>query len=165
MTPQITVERFPSAPDWTLSEFFINGVKKGVGVEDEKRDVKVFGETRIKNKVYELDLVYSPKFSNSYFMDVNGNLSTTKDNRFTAPHLLIHVMNVDEFGHVLWHWGNTDLDTNACYIVGSYFAYFKDREGVAGSRVKYVEIYPIIYQLITNNRLKGIKTFVEYKDK
>lgn len=163
--PQITVDRFPSTKEWTLSEFSILGVKRGVGVEDEKRDVKVFGETRIPNGIYELELTVSPKFSKSYYADENGYLSTTKTIRFNKEHLLIHVKEVPGFDRILWHWGNTDLDTHGCYIVGSYFGDTKGRKGVISSRVKYVEIYPIIYGLIKNNQAKGLKTFVEYKDK
>lgn len=163
--PQIILERFPSKKDWTLSEFFIDGIKKGVGVEDEKRDVKVFGETRIDNGIYEMELVNSPKFSGSYFVDSNGYLSNVKDARFTKPHQLIHVKNVKNFENILWHWGNTDLDTHGCYIVGSRFGTSKGREGVFESRIKYLEIYPLIHKIIYNNKLKGLKTYVEYKDK
>jgi hypothetical protein len=161
----IIVERFPSEKDWTLSEFSILGVKRGVGVEDEKRDVKIFGETRIPNGIYEVELVYSPKFSSSYFVDANGYLSQTKDVRFNKEHSLIHVKDVPNFTSILWHWGNTDLDTHGCYLVGSSFGTVKGRKGIIASRKKYTEIYPIIYGLILNNKNKGLKTFVEYKDK
>lgn len=162
---QITVERFPSQKDWTLSEFFINGVKRGVGVEDEKRDVKVFGEMRIPNGVYEIDLTYSPKFSSSYFVDIAGTLSDKKSQRFCNEHHLITLKNVPNFDRILWHWGNSDLDSSGCYIVGSYFGDVKGRRGVISSRLKYAEVYPLIQRIIMENKNKGIKTFVEYKDK
>jgi hypothetical protein len=165
MEPNIIVERFPSEKDWTLSEFFINGVKQGVGVEDEKRDVKVFGETRIPNGIYELEITHSPKFSGSYFSDVSGYISDKKSVRYNTAHLLITLKDVPNFSRILWHWGNTDLDTHGCYIVGSSFGVVKARRGVVGSRAKYVEVYPKIFQLIVNNKNKGLKTFVEYKDK
>lgn len=163
--PEIIVYRQPSEKDWTLSEFFINGVKRGVGVEDEKRDVKVFGETRIPNGVYEIELSQSPKFSHEYFVDENGNISKYKDTRFNKEHLMVHVKDVPGFDRILWHWGNTDLDTHGCYIVGSYFGDIKGRKGVVSSRLKYVEVYPILYKIIKNNEAQGLKTYVEYKDK
>lgn len=161
----IVVERYQSEKDWTLSEFFINGKKYGVGVEDEHRDVKLHGETRIPNGVYEIDLTYSPKFSKTYFSDISSNISLTKNARFNNEHLLITLLNVPNFSRVLWHWGNTDLDSSGCYIVGSSFGVVKCRRGVVESRKKYVEIYPIIACMIIENKNKGLKTFVEYKNK
>lgn len=161
----IVVERYPSEKDWTLSEFFINGKKYGVGVEDEHRYIKVHGETRIPNGVYEIDLTYSPKFSKAYFSDISNNISLTKNARFNNEHLLITLLNVPNFSRILWHWGNTDLDTHGCYIVGSSIGLIKGRKGVVESRKKYVEIYPIIARMIIENKNKGLKTFVEYKDK
>lgn len=164
-SPQIVVSRFPSEKDWTLSEFFVLGVKRGVGVEDEKRDIKVFGETRIPNGVYEMDLTYSPKFSKEYFVDIAGILSKTKSTRIVNEHNLITLKGVPNFDRILWHWGNTDLDTHGCYIVGSNFGDVKGRKGVVNSRLKYIEVYPIIHNIIISNKNKGLKTFVEYKDK
>lgn len=172
-SPQINVKRFPSEADWTLSEFFIGigfdrtimpVVRSGVGVEDEYRDKKVFGETRIPNGIYEMDLVDSPRFSKSFYMDENGYLNKIKNERFNIPHLLIHVKDVPGFSNILWHWGNTDVDTHGCYIVGSDFDTFDKRKGVSASKVKYIEIYPVIYQLIRANKKAGVKTLVQYSD-
>ena len=163
--PEILVERYPSEKDWTLSDFYILGEKRGVGVEDEKRDVKVYGETRIDNEIYEIDFTYSNRFSKKFFADEHGYLSSTKDKRFNTEHLCIEILNVKNFDKIRWHWGNTDDDSHGCYIVGSSFATFDNQKGVSGSKVKYVEIYPIIFQLWKSNKEKGLKTFVQYKEK
>lgn len=162
---QIIVHRYPSEADWTLSEFTINGELHGYGVEDEHRDAKVKGETRIPNGLYELDLRHSPKFSRHYFVDGHGYLNKTRTDRFTQEHQLIWVKDVPNFQFVLWHWGNTDDDTDGCYIVGSSFHTFNGKKGVSGSRVKYTQIYPLIWQMITGNQSNGLKTFVEYRNK
>lgn len=168
--PLIIVDRYPSEPDWTLSEFFINGIKQGVGVEDEFREKKKDGETRIANGIYPIDFTYSPTFSKHFFMDERGFLNKYQDKRFNTPHLVLLVKNVPDFDGIRWHWGNTDLDSRGCYIVGSYFAPFKDkkgvvRQGVAASIPKYTVIYPIIYQAFLKNKELGKETFVEYRDK
>ena len=164
---KITVERQTSAKDWTLSKFFSDdGLVTGVGVEDEMRAVKVKGETCIPNGIYDLDLRHSPKFSESYYRDGNGNIISSKDrhssadlqNKYKYPHELIWVKNVPNFEFVLWHWGNTDDDTEGCYIVGSSIGKIKEQDGVLNSRNKYVEIYPIIWRAIN-----GGKVQVEYK--
>ena len=165
MTSQIIVDRYPSEKDWTLSEFSILGTKRGVGVEDEGRELKVHGETCIPNGIYEIEFITSPTFSRHFFMDENGYLSNTKTTRFNKDHLLIHVKNVPGFDKILWHWGNTDDDTKGCYIVGTDFATFDKQKGVSASRIKYTEIYPIIYQMYIKNNKEGVKTLVEYKNK
>lgn len=163
MIPDITVLRTVYASDWTLSTFSITGGIKGVGVEDERRDVKVKGETCIPAGVYELDLRDSPKFSKSYYVDKDGILSQVKNERFNKPHQLIWVKDVPNFEFVLWHWGNTDDDTDACYLVGTSFAMFGAQKGVSGSRAKYAEVYPVIWKIIQENEKKGLKTYIEYK--
>ena len=163
--PYISVLREKSEKDWTLSEFHIDGIRRGYGVEDESRDKKVHGETCIPNGIYELGLRYSPRFSRHYYSDDRGYLSPNKDKRFSIEHSMIWVMGVPNFEYILWHWGNTDDDTHGCYIVGSDKATFGTQRGVSGSRVKYTEIYPVIYQQIVRNREAGLKTFIEYKSK
>ena len=160
----IIVNRQKSQKDWTLSTFNADDNSfKGVGVEDEKRDIKVFGETRIGAGTYELELVNSPKFSHEYYRDANGNLMLAKDWNLSKPeikgifkwkHELIHVKNVANFESILWHWGNTDPDTHGCYIVGSVFGKTKGRDGVLNSRKKYTEIYPIIFRAIKKGIVK-----------
>lgn len=162
----LTVLRHPSEADWTLSEFHILGVKRGVGVEDEKRAKKVHGETRIDNGIYEFTFEPSPKFSKFYYSDVHGNLSKVKDERFNTPHLLLTLLNVPNFSRVLWHWGNTDDDTEGCYIVGTNFGMFAGQKGVENSRTAYVrDFYPEVYQLWRKYNALGVKVYVEYKDK
>lgn len=161
----VNVKRLPSEKDWTLSEFFIDGKKKGVGVEDEKREIKVHGETRITEGLYNLGLRYSPKFSSFYFRDDEGNLlhvsqriTPEQKAQYHTAHEMIWVMDVPNFEYILWHWGNTDDDTHGCYIVGSVFGTVKGQKAVLNSRKKYEEIYPIIWRAIK----KGL-TQVKYE--
>jgi hypothetical protein len=165
----LRVDRYPSEIDWTLSEYFLLSEKFGVGVEDEYRAKKVHGETRIPNGIYPITFEHSPKFSDSYFMDVDGNLSRTKTERFNQPHLLLTVLGVQGFSRILWHWGNSDEDTEGCYVVGSYFGKINTKkgvkEGVLESRPNYVKLYPKIYQLWKQNIAAGIQTTVEYRDR
>lgn len=163
----ITVNREPSEADCTLSKFISDdGLISGVGVEDEKRSVKVKGETRIDAGIYDLDLRYSPKFSKEYFRDDNGNIilaskRTTEElkKRYHTPHELIWVKDVHDFEFILLHWGNSDDDTDGCYIVGSTFGKIHGQNGVLNSRNKYIEIYPVIWRAI-----KAGKVQIEYKD-
>lgn len=156
MLKEIFVNRQKGMPDWTLSTFNSDdNTVKGVGVEDEKRLVKVHGETRIDAGRYPLILTYSPKFSKEYFRDDEGNLILSKDritqelkNRYHVEHEALTLQGVLNFTRVLWHFGNTDDDTEGCYVVGSVFGKSKGQDGVLNSRKKYTEIYPIIWRAI-----------------
>ncbi len=168
----ITVLRQPSLTDCTLSNFQADDNSfKGVGVEDEKRDEKVKGETRIANGIYPLSLRVSPKFSKEYYCDDDGNLIWHKhrttvelQKRYHAPHELIWVMDVPGFDYILLHWGNTDDDTEGCYIVGSAFGKINGQNGVVASRKKYVEIYPIIWRAIEQAEANKEVLSITYKD-
>ena len=158
----IIVNRQKSSKDWTLSTFESVCKKvKGVGVEDEFRSVKVHGETRIPKGEYEITLTPSPHFSKEYYRDEEGNLILAKDWNVASPeikrkyawqHELVLINGTVNFSRVLIHWGNTDLDTEGCYIVGSVFGKTKGRDGVLNSRKKYTEIYPLIFRAIKKGK-------------
>lgn len=167
----VTVLRKPSALDWTLSTFQFDGKEKGVGVEDEKRAIKVPGETRIDNGKYYFDLRISPKFSNEYYRDDQGNLILAKDRitpelkaRYAFPHETLWVRDPLNFQFILWHWGNDDDNTDGCYIVGSVFGKSRGQDGVLNSRKKYTEIYPALWRSIREGQKTGKRVTVEYKE-
>jgi hypothetical protein len=168
----ITVSRQPSQKDWTLSNFTAdNGAFKGVGVEDEKREDKLHGETRIPNGVYPLGLRVSPKFSKDYYRDDEGNLILAKDRtsvelqqKYHTPHEMIWVKDVPRFQFILVHWGNTDDDTEGCYIVGTVFGKVKGQDGVLNSRGKYTAIYPIIWRALKAAEAKKEVLSITYKE-
>lgn len=163
---KIDVIRKPSEKDWTLSTFYFDGIEKGKGVEDEEREVKVYGETRIPNGIYEMDLRYSPKFSKQYYRNNEGKIIHWRKRKtealrkeYNTAHELIWVKDVPNFKYILWHWGNTDDDTHGCYIVGSFFATLGGQKGVGASRKKYEEVYPIVWKAIKEGNVS-----VEYKE-
>lgn len=151
----IKLERFKFSPDWTLGRLLINGKLDGFTVEDEIRNVKIHGETAIPAGSYPLKLRQSPKFSGTFLWSESAQkLIEAKDlASFPAikdfkPHDLIWLDPVPGFQFVLMHWGNTDLDTEGCLIVGSAIGVVKGREGVVSSRVYYKKFYEKVYPLI-----------------
>ena len=76
-------------------------------LEDEYRDEKKFGETRIPEGTYKLGLRkvggYHAKYSK----------------RFSDIHIgMLHVLDVPNFEYILIHCGNTDEHTAGCLLVG-----------------------------------------------
>ena len=76
-------------------------------LEDEQRDKKVLGETRIPDGDYKLGLRKVGGYHARY----------TK--RFPHIHIgMLHVLNVPGFEYILIHCGNTDEHTAGCLLVG-----------------------------------------------
>ena len=167
---KIKVIRSKSNNISTISKFYFNDKQMGVGVEDVRRDVKIKNITCIPEGVYEMGFHISSKFSSIYFRDDEGNLIESKDRilpeeilKYKTPHEMIQVLNVPNYEYILWHFGNSASDTEGCYIVGSSTGMLNDKAGipqlgVMASRIKYKEIYPIIFKA-----LKSGKVIVEYK--
>lgn len=162
---KVEVLLFDQDSDTTRSRFFFDGEFKGYGVEDEYRKVKVHGETRIPNGEYQLSSRFSPKFSKAYYMDDNYNIiraslriTEALKKRYHTMHEMIWVLDVQSFEYVLWHWGNTDDNTDGCYCVGSGLGVFNGQKGVTASRDKYEEIYPELMRAI-----KGRGAYVIYE--
>lgn len=156
-TTLLTIKRFIFNADNTISQLFVRFVKTCFGIEDEIRKVKVHGETAIPYGRYPLWYRQSPKFSKHFYWSDSLNiLIEAKDwaklprNEQTLyrPHDLIWFQNVPDFLYVLLHWGNTDDDTDACYLVGSSLGIIKGQDAVLNSKKTYMKIYPNIYNEI-----------------
>lgn len=159
IAPLISVSRFQFDKDWTLGRLSELGQQTGYTVEDEVRNVKVHGETAIPTGTYKLGLRFSPKFSHKfYWHEKNKVLLYYRDyNQLTkaekieyVPHQLIEIQSVPNFKYVLIHWGNTDLDTEGCLIVGDKIGYVDGRNGVVNSRNYYAKLYSRIYPILNS---------------
>ena len=145
--------------DWTISKLFIDGVLDGYVVEDEIRAKKVKGETAIWGGVYKLASRFSPKFSNHFYWNGKSLISKSeyqelKDKSNYKPHELIWILDVKEFEFILIHWGNTDLDSDGCLIVGSKIGIIKGREGVLNSRLYYKKFYEKVFPNLKGSTIK-----------
>ncbi len=174
MDKKIIVNRQKGEKDWTLSTFESDNKSfSGVGVEDEFRAEKVFGETRIDKGEYKILLAFSPKFSPHFYRDDLGNLLPAKEREAGTPeikakyhtaHEGIVLLNVPKFSGVMVHWGATDIDTHGCYIVGGAFGMVGTRKGVLNSRKKYMEIYPHIFRAYQKAKAGKYTISIQYID-
>lgn len=141
----IIVERYSSGKEDTLSNVYLDGVKECVAIEDEFRKIKLSGETRIPDGRYKMSLRWSPKFSKEY------------------NHEMLWVTNVPGFEYILLHWGNTDLDTDGCLIVGSVVGSLLVKgvkhRAVLNSRKAYLALYAKVAPLVK----AGKEVWIEYK--
>ena len=120
-------------------------------IEDEQRDVKVWGETRIPAGTYQLELRTEGGFHNRY------------KSRYGNWHKgMIWVKDVPGFEYILWHTGNTDESTAGCLILGnSQESNIVKKDGFVGySRDAYAFVYPRVAAAIES----GLRVSVEYID-
>ena len=150
---KLEVVRFSSQNDSTLGLLF--DVTEGreflcFTLEDEARDTKVKGETRIPAGVYDLKLRKEGGYHNRYVK------------KYGAFHRgMIHVQDVPNFRWILWHTGNTDEHTMGCLLLGDTSQQNISKEGFIGaSTAAYKRVYPKIADAIES----GARVRVKYID-
>ena len=120
-------------------------------LEDEYREEKIMGETRIPAGNYEVVLRKAGGFHNKYVK------------RYGEMHRgMLHIINVPGFEYILIHTGNTDEHTAGCLLVGDTQTNNQiAKDGFIGSSGQaYKRIYPKIAEAIEN----GECVIIEYID-
>lgn len=130
----VRVRRYADNNESTLGLLFIDGEFMCYTLEDEKRNVKLKGETRIDEGEYEI------KFRKE------GGHHTKYGKDFPDIHKgMLELQNVPKFQFILIHIGNTDKDTDGCILVGDDPNNNKVVKGFLGkSTDAYKRIYPKI---------------------
>ena len=121
-------------------------------LEDEYREEKVMGETRIPAGTYEVVFRTVGGFHGKYVK------------RFPKIHVgALHVTNVPGFKYILIHCGNTDEHTAGCLLVGDSQTNNQiKKDGFIGSSTQaYERIYPPIAQALENGDCVEI-TYIDY---
>lgn len=83
-------------------------------IEDEKREVKVVGETRIPARFYELKIWNDGQNPNQWVLDHRVKYNLNGDNWFEFP---IQLKDVPGFDGVLIHVGYGEKDTDGCLLL------------------------------------------------
>jgi len=152
---KLEVIRFSSGSDSTNGILFdiTNGRRfLCYTLEDEHRDEKKYGETRIPEGTYNLGLRTVGGYHSKYCI------------RFPDIHIgMLHVLNVPNFEYILIHCGNTDEHTAGCLLVGDSQENNQiKKDGFIGSSKKaYMRIYPDIAKAIKEGGDVTI-TYVDY---
>ncbi len=121
-------------------------------LEDEKRDDKVSGETRIPSGSYRVTLRTEGGFHQRYahrFQDIHKGMLWVRD--------------VPGFEYILIHCGNTDEHTSGCLLVGeSQESNTKKSDGFIGrSTQAYFDLYPSVAKAIEAGEEVTI-TYIDY---
>ena len=124
---------------------FIDGKFECYTLEDEYRDEKVRGETRIPKGTYTIT-----------FRSVGGFDARYKK-KFPKMHKgMLWVRNVPNFEYILIHIGNADENTAGCLLVG--------KSTKAGFIGESTQAYKQMYPKVANALLKGEDVTITYHD-
>jgi hypothetical protein len=119
-------------------------------LEDEKRKVKVYGETRIPEGTYKI------KYR------TEGGYFTKYKKRFPDLHNdsrgVLHITDVPNFKYILLHIGNSDDDSDGCILLGNVVSQNITKDGFLGQSTDcYKRIYPILADILDMQKHLSIK--------
>ena len=153
---ELEVLRFSSQKDSTNGILFdVTGGKRQFlcyTLEDEFREDKVSGETRVPSGTYKVTLRTVGGFHGRY------------DKKYGEMHKgMLWVRDVPNFEYILIHTGNTDEHTAGCLLLGdSQQANFGNSDGFVGSSTQaYKRVYPSIAKALEENEKVTI-TYIDF---
>lgn len=148
---KLKLVRISSQADSTSGVLFIDDEFACYTLEDEQREVKVYGETAIPLGTYDI------KFRNV------GGFHDRYKKRFTGLHVgMLELQDVPNFQFILIHCGNTDENTAGCILLGdSQENNLLMPDGFIG---KSTQAYKRVYKQISDELVKGNKVTIEIVD-
>lgn len=148
---KLEVVRTQFGKDATNGMLFIDGVFECYTLEDEVRDVKVYGETAIPSGEYEIKFRKVGGFHERYSA------------RYKNTHYgMLELQDVPNFKYILIHSGNTDEHTAGCLLVGNTQQDLDlGKDGMIGqSRLAYERMY----RKVSAEMLAGQKVTIKISD-
>ncbi|HSR53818.1 MAG TPA: DUF5675 family protein [Acidobacteriota bacterium] len=128
----LVLQRLAHDAHSTLGLLYIDGVLRCAVLEDEPREVKVPGETRIPAGRYRIDL------------RTEGGMHSRYQRRFSRLYKgMLWLRDVPGFEWIYIHVGNTHEDSRGCPLVG-FQADLRRPFRVLQSEAAYRDIYPAI---------------------
>lgn len=142
---ELRVDRYAHLAEETIGRFYIDDIYQCYTLEDQHRDIKVMGDTRIPAGRYPVVLRRE------------GGHHIRYAAKYAGMHQgMLHIINVPNFKWILIHVGNTELDTMGCLLVGLT----KHARTIGNSVAAYKKIYPPIANAI----MAGEEVWITYND-
>jgi hypothetical protein len=143
---KLTVLRYYDDGETTSGLLFIDGKFECYTCEDQHRDKKVMGDTRIPSREYQLGL------------RTEGGHHERYSKKFPKDHVgMLHVLDVPGFEYILIHIGNTEADTAGCLLVGNQIT-------KEGKLVDSTGAYESMYKKVAPKLKSGEKVTINYLD-
>jgi len=153
---KLTVKRFADNSDTTLGILFIDGVFECFTVEDEERQTKVMGETRVPNGTYDIKLRSVGGFHNRYSAKY-GSMHKGMLCVHNKPNWILENAGMS-FQYILIHTGNTDEHTAGCLLVNDAVS------GKTFTGSSSVDAYKKVYPKVASALESGDSVTIEYID-
>lgn len=148
---ELSQKRFTSDEQSTLGIMNVNGVKECFTLEDEKRTVKVKGETRIPAGRYEIK-----------YRKVETSLTMKYRARFPLWFKFhLELQGVPNFQCVYIHIGNTDKDSDGCILVGKGYTINKNGGDII---TQSAVAFEALYKKVSAALDKGEQVFITIQD-
>jgi hypothetical protein len=146
---KLVVLRYSDNGDSTLGLLFVDGKFECYILEDERREVKVAGETRIPAGRYQL------------MLRKHGGMHTRYQQRFDFHGGMVEIVDVPGFTDVLFHIGNDGDDTAGCLLCGDGV----NNNSIGAGRVSdSTGAYKRVYQKILPALHRGAAAYIEIFD-
>jgi hypothetical protein len=126
----VRLQRLQAYNNYTLGALYIDNLLMCFVLEDEPREVKVKGKTRIPAGIYPMKL-----------RNV-GSVHNWLNKAFSFHIGSLHITDVPGFQYILIHPGNSDADTAGCLLPG--YQHVINNNFIGQSTKAYTSIYPII---------------------
>lgn len=153
---RLELYRYSSQKDSTLGLLFLVNDETNhkdflcYTLEDEKRETKVYGETRIPEGTYQIKYRKEGGYFAKYkkrFPDIHN------DERG-----VLHITNVPNFKYILLHIGNSDDDSDGCILLANVVSQNITKDGFLGQSTDcYKRVYPIIADVLDSQKQLSIK--------
>lgn len=141
---ELLLQRSENNGNATIGRLYINQVYECFTLEDEPREVKVMGETRIPAGRYEIKL------------RTIGRLHEAYSKKFPDFHKgMLEITGIPTHTAVCIHIGNTEKDTAGCPLVGKSQKNFTLQESTAA----YIPMYKKVIKALETERV-----FITIKD-
>ena len=139
---KLTLKRIHSNENETIGILYLNEEKICFMLEDEKREIKVKGETRIPAGTYKILLRKA------------GRLHEKYSGRFPDMHKgMLHLQDVPNFTYIYLHIGTKDEDTLGCPLTGSKLKIVNNDLRTEESTVAYKKMYRMVVEEAENENL------------
>lgn len=145
---KLFVKRHRTTDDATGGLLMVDGSAFGFTCEDEPREEKVSGETRIPAGIYKI------------ILRNEGGMTKRYAKRFPDFHRgMLHLQDVPGFEWIYIHVGNKESHTDGCILVG-FGADWSGDPTVSKSTQAYTELYKMCMEAFDNDE----SVYIEIKD-
>jgi hypothetical protein len=128
----------------TISDLYINDIWFCHVLEDQHRQTKVKGDTRIPAGTYTVKLRKAGGFYSKYLKNWPSWLKKFAINTNQKFIGSLHITNVPGFEYILIHVGNTEKDTAGCLLVGNGYIESNGRYSIKDSTKTFIKFYDIV---------------------